>query len=187
MHTTPISLLERLRQTPEPAAWNRFVTLYTPLLYYWARRAGASEQDAADLVQEIFLVLLEKLPHFHYDPAKSFRGWLRAVTLNKWRDHLRHVEALPRAGKAELAELADAAAPDAFAEAEYRRYLVARALRLMQTDFAATTWKACWQHKVLGRPAREVAAELGISENAVYVHSSKVINRLRSELEGLWE
>jgi RNA polymerase sigma-70 factor (ECF subfamily) len=187
MHTTPISLLERLRQPGELAAWDRFVKLYTPLLYYWARRGGASEQDAEDLVQDIFLVLLEKLPRFRYDRHKSFRGWLRTVTLNKWRDHCRHGQALARAGDVNLAELPDPVEQDAFAETEYRQYVVARALRLMQTDFAALTWKACWEHKVAGRPAKEVAAQLGISENAVYVHTSKVLRRLRNELEGLWE
>ncbi len=51
MDETPASLLERLRQRADHAAWGRFVELYTPLLYYWARRAGLQQQDAADLVQ----------------------------------------------------------------------------------------------------------------------------------------
>ena len=83
---TPASLLERLRQPADPAAWSRFVELYTPLLYGWARRVGLPEQDAADLVQDVFVQLVRKLPDFTYDRHKTFRGWLRAVTLNKWRE-----------------------------------------------------------------------------------------------------
>ena len=50
MSKTPISLLERLRQPEEQAAWERFVQLYTPLLHHWARRLGLQGQEAADLV-----------------------------------------------------------------------------------------------------------------------------------------
>src|SRR5687768_3792442 len=48
LHTTSLTLLERLRQPGDQEAWTRFVQLYTPLLYHWARRAGLQEQDAAD-------------------------------------------------------------------------------------------------------------------------------------------
>src|SRR5438552_1694044 len=66
MHTTSISLLERIRQPAEREAWGRFVELYTPLLYYWACRLGMQESDAADLVQDVFAVLVQKLPVFTY-------------------------------------------------------------------------------------------------------------------------
>jgi len=89
MDTTPGSLLERLRQPGQPEAWRRFVQLYTPLLFHWARRLGLQEQDAADLIQDVFLVLARKLPDFTYDRRQSFRGWLRTVTLNKWRESAR--------------------------------------------------------------------------------------------------
>ena len=80
MNTTSFSLLERLRQPSDSAAWDRFVELYTPLLFYWGRRAGLQSADAADLVQDVFEVLLHKLPEFQYDRQKSFRSWLRTVT-----------------------------------------------------------------------------------------------------------
>ncbi len=92
MDTTPPSLLERLRRADQPAAWDRFAQLYTPLLYYWLRRQGVQQADAADLVQEVFLVLVQKLPAFEYDPGRSFRAWLRTVTLNKLRERRRRAE-----------------------------------------------------------------------------------------------
>jgi DNA-directed RNA polymerase specialized sigma24 family protein len=55
MHTTPPTLLERVRDTLDDKAWGRLVELYTPLLFAWARRCGASEHDAADLVREVFV------------------------------------------------------------------------------------------------------------------------------------
>ena len=47
MDTTPVSLLQRLRQPGQREAWARFVDLYGPLLLYWARRAGLPEEVAA--------------------------------------------------------------------------------------------------------------------------------------------
>jgi RNA polymerase sigma-70 factor (ECF subfamily) len=186
LNVTSVSLLQRLRQPHDKAAWARFVKLYTPLLFYWARRAGLQEQDAADLVQDLFLTLVEKLPGFTYDRHKSFRGWLRTVLLNKWRNRRRQVvpQSLDAAAHSPEAAL-DPGNMEVLEEAEYRRKLVARALELIQRDFQPTTWKAFWECQVEGRPGADVAAKLGISVGAVYVARSRVLNRLREELAGL--
>lgn len=186
MHTTSVSLLERLRRTEDTAAWPRFVRLYTPLLFHWARRAGLPQEDAADLVQEVLLLLVRKLPTFTYEPGKSFRGWLRAITLNKWRERGRR-KALAEPGPDDPGLSAVAAPPEAdpFEEVEYRQRLVQRALQIMQAEFEPTTWKACWESVVSGRPAAEVAAELGVRVEVVYGAKSRVLRRLREELGGL--
>jgi RNA polymerase sigma-70 factor (ECF subfamily) len=185
MHTTPITLLQRLKQPDSGAAWERFIELYTPFLLYWARRLGAGPQDAEDLTQEVLGKLVEKLPEFFYDRGKSFRGWLRTITINLWRDRLRRCR--PHAGVNDH-ELEDRAGPDeleALWEDEHRRHLVARALQVMRTDFRESTWKACWEHVALGRPAAAVAAELCMTENAVFIACTRVLARLRQELDGL--
>jgi RNA polymerase sigma-70 factor (ECF subfamily) len=188
MHTTSASLLVRLREPNQSDAWSRFVALYTPLLFTWARRVGLNDTDAADLIQDVFTVLLQKLPEFTYDRHRSFRGWLRIVTLNKWRENRRRKSPLPLAdGDADLNGVPDPAPEDAFWEAEYRRHLVARAIQLMQEDFEATTWKACWEFVVSGRPAAEVASELAVSVDVVYSAKSRVLRRLREELDGLMD
>jgi RNA polymerase sigma-70 factor (ECF subfamily) len=185
MDKTPASLLEKLRQPGQPHAWNRFVDLFTPLLYHWARGVGLQSSDASDLVQDVLLLLLRKLPDFHYDPHRSFRAWLKTVTLNRWRSG-RRAAGLPREpGANSLAEVAGEDPAEALWEAEYQQHLLARALRVMKADFQPTTWKACWEHVVCGRPAAEVAAELGISCASVYSAKSRVLRRLRQELAGL--
>jgi RNA polymerase sigma-70 factor (ECF subfamily) len=186
MHTTSVSLLERLRRPGAHADWNRFVDLYTPLLYHWARRTGLQDQDAADLVQDVFTTLVQKLPEFAYDRRGSFRGWLHAVFRNKWHEAGRR-PAGPRPCP-EPGGLSGACSPDNVAElgeAEFQHHLMMRALQLMQADFQPQTWKACWEHVVRDRPAADVARELNMTVNAVYLAKSRVLRRLRQELEGL--
>ncbi|MGH7169885.1 MAG: RNA polymerase sigma factor [Gemmataceae bacterium] len=182
---TPATLLERLRQPGDAVAWNQFVHLYTPLLYHWARRLGLQSADAADLVQEVFLALYHALPHFHYDRQRSFRAWLFTLMRNKCRDWRRRRVPVPVEGiEAALDERADDGA-DAVEEAEYRSYLCARALRLMQSEFAPTTWKTFWATVVEGRSAVDVAREFGLTPNAVYLARGRVLRRLRQALDGL--
>ena len=183
MHTTPASLLQRLREPGDQASWARFVDLYTPLLFHWARRTGLQESDAADLIQEVFQVLVQKLPAFAYDKQRSFRGWLRTVLLNQWRASLRRrTEQTLDVDDAHLAQPDD---QEAHMDKEYRDYLISRALQVMKTDFQPLTWQACWQHVACDRPAAAVAAELGMSVKAVYLAKARVLRRLRQELEGL--
>jgi RNA polymerase sigma-70 factor (ECF subfamily) len=182
MDSTSPSLLVRLRDPAESAAWDRFTKLYTPLLFIWARRQGLQDADAADLVQDVLYTLVKVMPGFLYDRSKGFRDWLKTVLLNKWRDRLRK-----RSAGELKEEVPDQTASPiaALEEEEYRAYVLKQALELMQAEFAPKTWKACWEHVVQGRSAAEVAAELGISEGSVYVAKSRVLARLRAELEGL--
>ena len=182
---TPASLLDRLRQPSQEQAWTRFVQLYTPLLFHWARRLGLRDADAADLVQDVLTLLVRKLPEFHYNRQKSFRAWLRTVTLNSWRNRCRRVEPPRAAHPPDLDGLAGPDEADLLSETEYRQWLVGRALELMQAEFQPATWKACWECVVAGRSAAEVAAELGISVGAVYMAKSRVLSRLRQELTDL--
>jgi len=186
MAKTSSTLLERVKSPSDQAAWERFVGLYAPLVYQWARRVGLDEVPARDLVQDVFLILVQKLPQFSYDHDKSFRSWLKTVTLNKWREGLRRHRHEP--ASLACADIPDRETPDAaalFEEAEYRRELVFRAMKLIEPDFPPTTWKACWEYAVLGRAPAEVAAELGIKIHSVYLAKSRVVHRLREILDGL--
>jgi RNA polymerase sigma-70 factor (ECF subfamily) len=188
MNTTSFSLLARLHQRDAPDAWERFLQLYTPLLFYWAKRVGLPPSEADDIVQDVLLTVWGKLATFEHRGSGSFRAWLRTVAINKCREHLRRQKVSVPLGDTLLADrINSAAVSDPFWEAEYRQHLVARALEIMQAEFEATTWQACWQRVVEERPAAEVARNLGLSEGAVYVYTGRVLRRLRTELEGLLE
>jgi RNA polymerase sigma-70 factor (ECF subfamily) len=186
MVTTPVSLLKRLQAGSETQSWDRFVRLYTPLIYGWARGKGIEREEAADVVQEVFAVLVRKLPTFQYNPTGGFGQWLRTITVNKCRDLLRRRASRPAQTNLDPAP-ADVDGVAAFTEAEYRQRLARLALEIMRDEFEENTWKACWEHVVSGRPAAEIAEDLGMTPGAVYVAKSRVLRRLREELEGLWE
>jgi len=124
MTKTPVSLLERLRQPAPQAAWDRFVALYTPLMLHWARRLGLAEAEAADLVQDVFVVLVQELPKFTYRAGERFRGWLWTVVVNKWRERRRRAAARPaEVGGAVLDDQVAPASIVPLEETEYRQYL----------------------------------------------------------------
>src|SRR5713101_315098 len=81
---TRASLLVRLRDRQDHAAWSEFVRLYAPLVYRFARRRGLQDADAADLMQEVLRSVSGAMGRLNYDPGRgSFRGWLYTITRNK--------------------------------------------------------------------------------------------------------
>lgn len=147
---------------------------------------GTSDSDAADLVQGVFVVLLEQLPKFQYNPTKSFRAWLKTILLNAWRNHLKKGS---RHGSEPIDEerLASSASFHLFEDTEYRQELMRRALVVMEANFESKTWRACLEFVANGRPAEDVAQELGMTVNAVYLAKSRVLRYLRRELDGFWD
>src|SRR5262245_59337123 len=187
MTDTPVTLLERLRRPDDHAAWAQFVHLYTPLLYRWAGQLGLGPAESADLVQDVFVILLKTLPELRYDRTRSFRAWLCTLARNKFRDARRKHTPVP-AGPGRDALPANGMDPaEAVDEAEYRHYLADRALQLAKPEFAPATWKSFWGVVVDGRPAADVAVELGLTTNAVYLARGRVLRRLRQVLDGLMD
>jgi RNA polymerase sigma-70 factor (ECF subfamily) len=186
METTSITLLELLRTPGRPDAWPRFVRLYTPLLVRWANRLQVPPDDRPDLLQEVFLALYRALPAFRHGPGRSFRAWAYTVALNKWREMRRKRVPVPLSGDdPRWGEPGGNDHAAEFDEAEYRAVLVAQASRLVRAEFTEPTWRAFWATAVEGRQAAEVAGELGLTPNAVYLARSRVLARLRGELAGL--
>jgi RNA polymerase sigma-70 factor (ECF subfamily) len=187
--TSP-SLLERVK-ADDPAAWDRLVGLYAPLVYHWCRRWGLPEQEIADVFQDVFQAVAAHIGGFRRERVDdTFRGWLRTITQNKVRDHFRRRGREPSgAGGTEaqlmLSLLPDVSAPDDDAGSSERRSergLFGRAIRLIRAEFEERTWRAFWLTAVEDRAPSDVAAELGMTTGAVRVAKSRVLRRLREEL-----
>lgn len=186
MNSTSESLLVRLSAPDDSDAWSRFVQLYTPLIFYWARKTGLQAQDASDLVQDVMAIVLGQLPQFKYDPEKSFRGWLRTITMNQYRQLCRRKRPnLVDANGSLIGNLADQRQAESTWNVNYARQLVAAAMAGMQNDFAPQTWNALKKLLQTGQPAADIARETGVSVWTIYAAKSRLMKRLRSELDGL--
>lgn len=192
-NATSMSLLVRLR-AKDAAAWDRLVSIYAPLVYYWCRRMDLPEHDAADVFQDVFQSVAAKIDSFQKQrPGDTFRGWLRTITCNKIYDHFRRLGRQPQAtggteANLRLARLAAAQEMESD-EGETQAYqqTVHRALELIRCEFAPRTWQAFWRVTVDGQRPVDVADELNMQPGAIRVAKSRVLQRLRQELGDLLE
>src|SRR5262245_8333282 len=109
VRTTSFALIGPLREPADAEAWAQFVALYPPLLRAWVRPLCTQDADADDVIQEVLVVVVRRLPAFaHSRRMGAFRTWLKAVVANKLGDHLRSVARRPvGAPDLVLAQLAD--------------------------------------------------------------------------------
>jgi RNA polymerase sigma-70 factor, ECF subfamily len=185
--STSYTLLQRVR-LHDPEAWRRLVHLYGPTIFRWAKRASLQPNDAADVTQEVFRAVAANIDRFRRSqPSDSFRGWLRTITANKVRDLYRNRPNYA-VGTIEVEEfLARLPADDGEAAQAGRATieLAHRALELIQAEFEPRTWQAFLRTTVDGRTVAETAAEFGMTVAAVYKAKSRILIRLRHELDGL--
>ncbi len=190
---TRASLLMLLRRASprDEAAWEEFVALYEPLVRRLARRSGLQGADADDLVQDAFRAVASAIAGYNPDPALgSFRGWLSKIARNLIVDAVvarRRKAANYGTGDTAMAEILDAqpgASPESsLYDVEYRRQVFARACERIKGDVHETTWQAFWRTGVEAEDVREVARSLNLTPGAVYVARSRVMARLRREVE----
>jgi RNA polymerase sigma-70 factor (ECF subfamily) len=182
-------LLVRLRDGGDAMAWQEFVRLYAPVIYGFARKRGLQDADAADLMQEVLRSLSSAVQRLDYDPMRgSFRGWLFTVTRNKVFNFLdgrnRRVQASGDSRmQRRLEEHAADGALSAEWEIEFQRTLAAQAMERVKGEFQAKTWEAFLLTTVEGRAPAQVAPRVGLSVGAIYVAKSRVLARLRLEIE----
>jgi RNA polymerase sigma-70 factor (ECF subfamily) len=184
MTATPVSLLDRLRQGPDDAAaWQRLVEIYQPWLRGWLHAHVVQSADVDDIVQEVLTVLHRELPHFRHNGRKgAFRTWLRGILLNRLREFRRQRTPVTGEGDPErqLDQLADDRSElSRLWDREHDQNVVNRLLRQIAADFEPRTWQAFSAFVMEGRPAAAVAADLGMSEGAVWTAKSHVLKRLR--------
>lgn len=194
MNETSLSLLNRLRRSPESESWNRLVELYAPLLRAWLRKYDVQASDADDLTQEVLLAVSKDLSKFeHAGQPGAFRGWLKAILVNRLRKFWRARDRRPQARgdsdiDARLAQLDDPSSEMSLIwNREHDQYVLRQLLALAEPHFARNTWTAFCRVALDGAKPDVVAEEMGISRNAVIVAKCRVLSRLRQESEGLIE
>jgi RNA polymerase sigma-70 factor (ECF subfamily) len=189
---TSLSLLQRIKNG-DNSGWQRVVELYSPLARHWCRRWDIEGADADDVLQGVFRSAAESIATFRREGEKdTFRGWLRGITRHRILAFCRNRDLRQAAvggsdAQQRLHEIPEPAADSDSEEAEHFSTLVHRALIQLRGEFEPRSWQAFWRTAVDDQPSRDVAAELGMSANAVRMAKSRVLRRLREELGDLVE
>jgi RNA polymerase sigma-70 factor (ECF subfamily) len=186
---TRASLLLRLRDRRDEAAWQEFIALYGPLVYGYARKQGLQDADAADLGQEILATVAAAVGRLEYDPERgSFRNWLFTLVRRKllnWRAARRH--RVNGSGDDAMQLLLDQwPAPNEAEqkwEKEWQQRLFTWACEQVRRDVSDLTWQAFWRTAVLGQPSKQVAVDLGLTATAVYLARRRVLIRLQERVQ----
>jgi RNA polymerase sigma-70 factor (ECF subfamily) len=190
---TRASLLVRLRDPRDEAAWTEFVDLYASLVYGYARKEGLQDADAADLSQEVLGAVAGAVGRLEYDPQRgAFRNWLFTVVrrkLSNWRRKQQH-RANGSADQSPDRWLDECPAPEreqAEWEAEWEERLFTWACEQVRRDVTAVTWQAFWRTAIDDQPGKKVAADLGLTVAAVYAARSRVLARLKELVQSRQE
>jgi RNA polymerase sigma factor (sigma-70 family) len=189
--TTP-SLLLRIRNPSDAEAWKTFVDVYGRLVYRHCRSRGLRHEDAENVTQEVFAQISQSIRRFDYRPELGrFRDWLGTVTRNEINRFLKKEVRTARGngGAEEERALADIAArgEDTAWTEEFNAHLLATALARSRPHFEEQTWRAFELVWLERRPAAEVANELKVPIDRVYVAKSRVLERLQQEVQELAE
>ena len=183
------SLLWRVRDLSDRAAWQDFVECYAPRIFAWCLRYRLQDADAADATQTVLMKLVEGLRSFEYDLQRGrFRGWLKTVTRHVSADVARSWRERGTGNSEFLLTLENLEQPDAadtlYEEVElgYQRELLRRASIVVRLRVQPRTWGAyrltCEEHIA----APHVAQQLAMPVSEVYVAKSRVLKMLREEI-----
>jgi RNA polymerase sigma-70 factor (ECF subfamily) len=190
MDRTSLSLLSRLQEKSQHDDWSRFVAIYRPFIERFIRLDATLAADAEDICQEVFAKVAQHLPRFRRQRDGSFRTWLKTLTANQVSLFWRKRQSRQKIGKPGAQPLLEALCdPDNDLsrawDREYDHYLICRLQAIVRSEFSETTWRAFTLRVLEEKTSAEVAADLGLSKNAVDIAKSRVLSRLRQEAAGL--
>jgi RNA polymerase sigma-70 factor (ECF subfamily) len=187
---TRASLIVRLQSAGEDTAWREFCDVYEAAVHGYARRKGLSDSDAHDVTQDVLTAVFESVGRWQSDgkPA-SFRRWLFRVThntvVNALKQRSRGANATGETWEWE--KLATLESPGEFDRSvfdlEFRREAFRWAADRVAAAVSDSTWQAFLRTALEGRPAEEVAGQLGMTVGGVYTAKCRMLSRVKKEVE----
>ena len=181
------SLLLRLRNSDDNSAWVEFVQVYGPMVFGYCRIRKLQESDAADVSQEVFTRLARAMAEFEYKPELGrFRDWLGKVI---HRELLRFWEKRKSTSRVQNGERANDEAVDdgAIWIEHFHSEILRKSLANIQCEFSFEAWSAFKLSWLENIPVGDVALQLEVPIESVYVAKSRVLKRLRNEVARLSE
>ena len=188
---TSTSLLDRVRERRDDSAWETLVAIYTPLIRGWLRRHAQLDDDAEDIIQDVLAVVVRRIPEFHREPrVGAFRAWMRTITINCFRDAWKSRRRVKPAANSQIDEFLQQLADPTSGlshiwNQEHDQFITQQLLNLIRGEFSDKTWRAFERFALSDEPAETVAADLGMTVNAVFIAKSRVLAALRREGAGL--
>jgi RNA polymerase sigma factor (sigma-70 family) len=185
---TRASLLIRVRDPADQAAWHEFVEIYRPLILRLARLKGLQEADADDVAQEVLLAVANAVERREHDRKRAkFRTWLHRVASNAVLNALTRARPDRGSGDSALAAVLNRhespSGPDSeLLRLERRREIFRWAARQVRREFQLETWDAFWLTTIDGRSIDDVASELGKNRGAIYAARSRVMRRIQEKV-----
>lgn len=190
MYTTRQSLLDAMRQNQE-SAWEDFRTTYAPLVRLIAAKRHLNDQETDELLQDVCLNVFQRDALNKYDPAQGrFRTYLGRIIYNCANDIIRKRNAAADAAHFTTRSFnhlpQDNPDPTQLElQQDWENFLMEKAMAEVRARCADVTFLAFEFHARQKRPAKEVAAQLGISEQNVYLASSRITQRIKEAIERL--
>ena len=188
-----VVLLQQLDHSPTGKSWREFSSRYQPVLMAFACKAGLSHADAQDVVQETLMAFVAEFRAGRYDPERGRpRAWLRGIAMNRVRrfrqrpSRREHQVVDDSEVTGYLQQIQDDQLEVAFEE-ECQKGMLAECLRQAQRVVDPKTYEAFDLYALRGMSPEQVAKQLGISRNAVYIAKSRVLAHARSIREQLAE
>lgn len=190
---TRLSLLTRLKDWEDRDGWKEFFDTYWRLIYGVALKAGLTESEAEEVVQETIVAVAKQMPTFQYDAAGSFKAWLLQIT--RWRivDQFRkrqpwERDVAPPCGDDTSRTPAAQWVPaeelnlDSVWDAEWRRNLVEVAMARVKARITPRQYQIFDLSVVKEWPVREVTRTLNVNAARVYLARHRVSRLVREEL-----
>ena len=183
------SLLIRIADARDASSWRQFVTIYEPVVYRIARQKGLQDADAHDLVQHVMTAVSRSIHRWQPDSDRAtFRTWLYRVANNSFVDFVRRRRPDAAVGGSSVLRLLDGQADhEALAqsewEREHRREVFRWAARRIRKEFSDSTWEAFTMTTIGDTSPADVAAHLGMTVGSVYTARSRVMRRLKAEVQ----
>ena len=191
------SLLRRMKDWEDQASWEDFFNTYWKLIYGVAIKAGLTDAEAQDAVQETVMNVAKNIKAFEIGSERgSFKAWLLQNT--RWRiaDQVR--KRLPQASRrrAPLHEGSDTPTTDrlpdpasldldALWNVDWQQNLVDAALANLRSQVDPEQYQMFDLHVLRSWPAVKVARELGVKMGRVYFAKYKISRLLKKEIRRL--
>jgi RNA polymerase sigma factor (sigma-70 family) len=185
------SLLVRLAEPNDAAAWAEFLETYEGAVLRYCRSRGLQEADARDVVQQVLLAVHDAMKAWKpTGRVGSFRTWLirtaHNICLKTLRVQARGDRGIGGTSVHEmLNDLSAESEPLAEDDAEWQRWAFYWAANQVEREVLPATWQAFWLAAVDGEPAAEVARRLQMRVGSVYAAKCRVLDRIRGQIQKL--